>query len=58
MPQSGARIHYAITDGGRQLSRTLCSRTRTVLYMVRSVLAKDALALTGAGGQDRPGRGS
>ena len=43
MPQS-ARIHYAITDAGGN-SPNVVQPHAQVLYMVRSVLAKDALAL-------------
>ena len=39
-----ARIHYAITDGGGA-SPNVVQPHAQVLYMVRSVLAKDALAL-------------
>lgn len=43
MPDS-ARIHYAITDGGGASPNVVQPHAR-VLYMVRSKLAKDALAL-------------
>ena len=43
MPQE-ARIHYAITDAGG-VSPNVVQPHAQVLYMVRSVLAKDALAL-------------
>ena len=39
-----ARIHYAIVDGGG-LSPNVVQPTASVLYMVRSKLVKDALAL-------------
>lgn len=39
-----ARIHYAITDGGG-ISPNVVQPHAQVLYMVRSVLVKDALAL-------------
>lgn len=39
-----ARIHYAIVDGGG-LSPNVVQPTASVLYMVRSMLVKDALAL-------------
>ena len=55
MPQS-ARIHDAITDAGGN-SPNVVQPHAQVLYMVRSVLAKDALALQERCGQDRPGRG-
>ena len=43
MPDS-ARIHYAITDAGGNSPNVVQPHAR-VLYMVRSMLAKDALAL-------------
>ncbi len=42
--KSDARIHYAIVDGGG-LSPNVVQPTASVLYMVRSCLVKDALAL-------------
>ena len=41
---SGARIHYAITDAGGCSPNVVQPRAQ-VLYMVRSMLGKDALAL-------------